>query len=121
MVGGRRDVLARYEYIVLFTSSGKHAIESFSIFESFDSIDAEHGHAQLHVQFTELRITQTGRTVFDHAGDGSANGVAFSLHLTDQRFHLTGFLLVGTSNDVHLRQGEVVFPIILIERDVPYL
>ena len=78
----------RNEDVILFASTNSNSGESFSIFKSFDGIDAEHGCTKLGMEFIEFRFTQSYRTSLDDAGDDASDGITISLDLGDEFFHL---------------------------------
>ena len=98
----------RNEDVILFASESRNSGESFSIFKSFDGIDAEHGCTELGMKFVEFWFSQSCRTSLDDAGDDASDGITISLDLCDEVFHLLCLYLVWTTNRIVLDGVEII-------------
>src|SRR5690606_1119636 len=102
MVGpGSYPVAVLVEFVIVLRSPERHTRKAAPVFEAFDSVDAQHGLAELRMQLVKHGLAKTGRCVADDTRYDTPDRIAIEPYLIDQGNHLLrGFRVRATHNIV---------------------
>jgi len=99
MIGlGSHDLAVTAKLVVHLRAALVNAVKAIAIFETFDSIDAEHSSTKFGMQLTKFRLTYANRAALDDTGYNATNRITFGLHRRYQLHHGNGLLSVWATH-----------------------